>query len=206
LRGVPRGMKVSTRIVIGLWHSSGLGDADWPHPQSLVDHAWERDRRVQIVAYLNAGNFLHDSCGSSDCRFGCRSKWLKQTQDPTRGIRLRALESAYGMPPGYWHEVDGDYMNGFRDQSDGVWLWPEGLAHYVDKHGIRLPDEFVAHAASREFRPPDPEPDPALYCVVGQRDFWADWCRKNAPFEYEANCSACRESSPSSTTNTADNR
>jgi hypothetical protein len=192
LRGVPRGMKVSNRIVMGLWHSSCLGDADWPHPQSLVDPAWERERRAQIVAYLNAGNFLHDSCGYSYCRFGCRAKWFKPTQDPTRGIRMRRLESTDGLPASYWYEADGDYMNGFREQSDGVWLWPEGLAHYVEKHGIRLPDEFVEHAAAREFRPPEPELDLELYWICGQRDFWAEWCRKNAAFEYEANCGACR--------------
>lgn len=35
--------------------------------------------------------------------------------------------------------------NGSRDQSDGVYLWPEGLAHYVEVHSVRLPAEFVAH-------------------------------------------------------------
>jgi hypothetical protein len=38
---------------------------------------------------------------------------------------------------------------GTRDLTDGVWVWPEGLAHYVREHQVVLPDEFVAQALSR---------------------------------------------------------
>jgi len=30
--------------------------------------------------------------------------------------------------------------------TDGVFLWPEGLAHYVFEHHVRLPDEVLLHA------------------------------------------------------------
>ena len=39
--------------------------------------------------------------------------------------------------------------NGTSELTDGTYLWPEGLAHYVADHGVRLPDEFVHHAVSR---------------------------------------------------------
>ena len=29
--------------------------------------------------------------------------------------------------------------------TDGVWLWPAGLAYYVRKYHVALPDEFIAH-------------------------------------------------------------
>lgn len=35
---------------------------------------------------------------------------------------------------------------GHREQTDGTYLWPEGLAHYVADHDVRLPAEFVRHA------------------------------------------------------------
>lgn len=35
---------------------------------------------------------------------------------------------------------------GHREQTDGTYLWPEGLAHYVAEHDVRLPAEFVCHA------------------------------------------------------------
>lgn len=36
--------------------------------------------------------------------------------------------------------------NGSRDLTDGTFIWPEGYAHYVEAHGVRPPEEFVAHA------------------------------------------------------------
>jgi len=34
--------------------------------------------------------------------------------------------------------------NGTGNLTDGEWYWPEGLAHYVERHSILLPDEFFA--------------------------------------------------------------
>jgi hypothetical protein len=36
--------------------------------------------------------------------------------------------------------------NGSGEQTDGTYLWPEGLTHYVEVHNVRLPEEFVEHA------------------------------------------------------------
>jgi hypothetical protein len=43
---------------------------------------------------------------------------------------------------------------GDRDLTDGVWVWPEGLAHYVEVHAVRLPDEFIDHMRSQGWRVP----------------------------------------------------
>jgi hypothetical protein len=42
---------------------------------------------------------------------------------------------------------------GRRDLTDGVWVWPEGLAHYVEAHGVSLPDAFVAAVGRGVIRP-----------------------------------------------------
>jgi hypothetical protein len=34
---------------------------------------------------------------------------------------------------------------GSGERTDGRWVWPDGLSHYVRDHGIILPDEFVSH-------------------------------------------------------------
>lgn len=39
--------------------------------------------------------------------------------------------------------------NGAMERSDGTYVWPDGLAHYVADHGVRLPDQFVQHAYAR---------------------------------------------------------
>src|ERR1041385_1692157 len=38
-----------------------------------------------------------------------------------------------------------DREMGCHDFTDGVWVWPQGLFHYIDKHDVMLPDEFVDH-------------------------------------------------------------
>jgi hypothetical protein len=37
------------------------------------------------------------------------------------------------------------YLEGYTDKGDGVFVWPEGFAHYVEKHNVRPPEEFVKH-------------------------------------------------------------
>lgn len=36
--------------------------------------------------------------------------------------------------------------NGSIEFSDGMFIWPEGLAHYIDDHAVRLPQRVVEHA------------------------------------------------------------
>src|SRR5262245_57557729 len=38
-----------------------------------------------------------------------------------------------------------DREMGFRDYTDGLWVWPEGLYHYIENHDVRLPDDFIVH-------------------------------------------------------------
>lgn len=44
--------------------------------------------------------------------------------------------------------ICGDYCDemGCCSLSDGTYVWPEGLKHYVIEHFIELPSEFVNHA------------------------------------------------------------
>lgn len=39
--------------------------------------------------------------------------------------------------------------NGAVEYTDGTYVWPAGLAHYLYHHAVRLPDELVAHARAR---------------------------------------------------------
>jgi hypothetical protein len=41
--------------------------------------------------------------------------------------------------------------NGGTELTDGVWYWPVGLAHYVEKHNVKLPDEFIEYMKSVDF-------------------------------------------------------
>ena len=37
-------------------------------------------------------------------------------------------------------------QNGTSEFSDGTYIWPEGLAHYIADHAVRLPQSLVEHA------------------------------------------------------------
>lgn len=39
----------------------------------------------------------------------------------------------------------GEKAMGSREQTDGVYLWPEGLLHYIDKHNVKPPQQFIDH-------------------------------------------------------------
>src|SRR4051812_9787890 len=39
---------------------------------------------------------------------------------------------------------------GSKELTDGNWIWPQGLSHYVRSHGIILPEEFVAAALAQQ--------------------------------------------------------
>lgn len=39
-----------------------------------------------------------------------------------------------------------DGQMGTADMTDGVYVWPEGLSHYIEQHGVWLPQEFIDHS------------------------------------------------------------
>lgn len=41
---------------------------------------------------------------------------------------------------------------GNKDLTDGVYLWPEGYAHYLEVHDVRPPDEFIHHVLMQTAR------------------------------------------------------
>lgn len=41
---------------------------------------------------------------------------------------------------------------GCAELTDGQWYWPEGLAHYVEKHNVLLPPQFMQHLIGVDFK------------------------------------------------------
>jgi hypothetical protein len=69
---------------------------------------------------------------------------------------------------------------GSREFTDGVWAWPEGLFHYIAKHNVTLPAEFVAHATESPITPRTYDYSPSRYsCGRPDNTFWMDWCARN---------------------------
>lgn len=71
--------------------------------------------------------------------------------------------------------ICGDWA-GSRCLTDNVWVWPEGLSHYVEEHSVRLPREFIDSMLERRFEVPALEA--VLHVQVDDRydfSFWLAW-------------------------------
>ena len=178
-------MALPKRILVGSWHD---GADQFSHPQALVAPTWEMDRRHLIVQYLAGGGLVSVFAGYSYCRCGCEQRFRIRNRDRDRKRRYR-FET---------HPLS----NGDATLGDDKWCWPEGLAHYVQHHAIRLPDEFIAHAAAREFKPFGTD----VGFVRQDRKFWIGWCERHAPFQYEARCLACQAAPRSDVSGSSINR
>lgn len=61
---------------------------------------------------------------------------------------IEHLKAGYALPYPYagksWCRFNcGETEMGNRDFSDGYYLWPEGLLHYIQHHAVRLPNEVA---------------------------------------------------------------
>jgi hypothetical protein len=48
--------------------------------------------------------------------------------------------------------INGRREGGVTPLTDGVWFWPAGLIHFIEKYHLPLPQEFLEHAAQRNWR------------------------------------------------------
>ncbi|MGC4118711.1 MAG: DUF4339 domain-containing protein [Myxococcales bacterium] len=70
-----------------------------------------------------------------------------------------------------------DAKMGSADLSDGVFVWPEGLSHYVTVHRLRLPEWFLERVGSTTVAPQVQEALRGLPSVLLRYDFteWRAW-------------------------------
>lgn len=60
-----------------------------------------------------------------------------------------------------------------REFTDGEWVWPEGLLHYVERHDVILPEEFVRDATSGK------TPLAAVSNDGVSLECWVEWSRNH---------------------------
>ena len=78
----------------------------------------------------------------------------------------------------------GPNMIGDSEYTDGTWVWPSGLASYVELYHIRLPDEFIQHLQQQQFKPcvDDNTIDLPWYEKIDSVEvdltYWEEWCKK----------------------------
>jgi hypothetical protein len=96
-------------------------------------------------------------------------------EDRSRVVQYLASAQAVAWAGGPSYCRFGCGGLGHTEQSDGLWIWPDGLAHYVEHHDIRLPDEFLNHVRNQGYRPEPPEEMP-IQGLCRSENFWRSWC------------------------------
>jgi nicrotizing toxin Mtb-like protein len=76
------------------------------------------------------------------------------------------LNDAHVLMAGRGFDTDLFDPNGARDvpagfHTDGTWIWPAALPHYLAKHGVPPEPDLVAHARAAGFTPPRVDRDTA---------------------------------------------
>lgn len=110
---------------VGYWYDPDDPDKyQLSDPHELVDTEWDPQEQANVAAYLRAGETLGRWMGFSWCRFN------------TVPIDQEIA----------WHPSICSSSNmGDRDLTDGVYVWPEGFAHYVEVHQVKPPEDFLRH-------------------------------------------------------------
>jgi hypothetical protein len=91
-------------------------ETELPDPTLLGQDELSDHDRLRLATFLDAGRLKDQWKGFSWCRFR------------TKGCKV------------------GGFDMGTCCLTDGKYVWPEGLSHYVREHHIWLPEQFVEHA------------------------------------------------------------
>jgi hypothetical protein len=76
-----------------------------------------------------------------------------------------------------------DHLMGSSDLTDGEWVWPAGLAHYVEEHSVFLPEPFVKTMRWQDWHVPVLDNEP--HFGSGPEDagfdfaFWVAWAKQH---------------------------
>lgn len=85
---------------------------------------------------------------------------IRESGDPDEAKAVSYLQAGASLmdAPGIVHDVldpEGRIIGSLSILTDGVYAWPSDLAYYVQRYHALLPQEFVAHMTSRQWRVPE---------------------------------------------------
>jgi hypothetical protein len=154
---------------------------DWAPTLKLIGY-WPADGAAEKRAYSHAFHESYEDTAEPVAdvdtpfihpRYLVDSTWAGK--DRSRVVQYLAGARAVAHAGGLSYCRFGCGLNGCAELSDGVWLWPEGLAHYVEHHAVRLPDEFLDHVRNRDYSPLPADEIPIDFGCQSSR-FWRAWC------------------------------
>jgi hypothetical protein len=103
-------------------------------------------RRLELLGY-----WFHDDAPDAWPRPQLLvGRWRQRDRDAVLAW-LRTAPELVRYPHTSWCRFAcGERRLGRSERSDGTFVWPDGLAHYVAVHGVVLPPRFVAHVRAHD--------------------------------------------------------
>jgi hypothetical protein len=93
------------------------------------------------LKYPDPGSFIDDN-------------WNKEEKEKIVAYLKSAHQMPYAFGGNSWCRFRcGIAHLGSLEYTDGKYLWPEGLVHYVEKHNVKLPQEVLDHMLANKIRP-----------------------------------------------------
>lgn len=182
---------------LGFWRDAA--HPDYPDPLDMVDASWDPEQRAKVLEHLQRGHVLLRHLMDPLCRLGCgagKDKAVHLQFFEGMDVRNRDLEwperwKARRMAAKRAEEAN---MTGRKDVqlgrsvlTDGVYVWPEDLIHYVDEHNVKLPWAFIEHVLANPL--PAKSEDEHIHPFMSQGDpkswddFWWKVATKMTPAE-----------------------
>ena len=70
-----------------------------------------------------------------------------------------------------------NYSEPYTEKTDGSWVWPCHLSHYVQTHNVLVPPEFICNVAASTGLPAFNE---EWRSEKDTLEYWRSWCTENA--------------------------
>ena len=153
----------SARIAIGFWRE---GD----HELSLMESSEAQGNLPKgTVAFLKCLPRPHDLVmeGWEKDRLLSILTYLRSGHKLNAQLGYSYCRFRCGIP----RRAMGD-----AELTDGLYVWPEGLVHYVEVHAVRLPPFFVDHMAENGFRVPPGYGRLKFGSSGWDQGMWVNWC------------------------------
>ena len=136
-----------------------------PNPLTLVDKEWaSSEEAFCVLRYIESPSIMIESfeLGLAPCRFlaSLRSRSLSTGSNKTNvndneRDSLGLSHSSSNSAAVNNHDDDSSFSfclsneMGCSSLTDGVYVFPEGLAHYIRRHRVRPSKAFVSHIRER---------------------------------------------------------
>jgi hypothetical protein len=130
-------------------------------------------KEFTAIGYWNDGLYYHDYI------------WPQEivSDEPVENAKEIAEYLKQGVVATYWKGYSScricDKRLGTTCKTDGTFIWPDMLDHYVTDHNIVLPEEFVNHIKENNYEVPESAKDFDERKYEIRYAFWKNWCFAN---------------------------